>query len=84
MAYQTPPPDPAKIPQGDLLGIAALIFTGIYNDQEFVRVGYYQNTTYDNEEMQENPPAKPVVELLRREVTLKPRVTLFQTKWCVE
>lgn len=79
--FNSPPPDPSRIPKDDLLGIAALIFTGIYNDQEFVRVGYYQNTTYDNEEMQENPPPAPVVERLERNVTVKPRVTLFQIKW---
>lgn len=82
-AFKSPAPDPSKIPKADLLGIAALIFTGIYNDQEFVRVGYYQNTTYDNEDMQNKPPEEPIVELLRREVNLKPRVTQFPIKWCV-
>ncbi|KAF8181068.1 histone chaperone [Pholiota molesta] len=48
-------PDPSRIPQDDVLGVAALILTGSYRDQEFVRVGYYQNTEYDNEEMKETP-----------------------------
>jgi len=51
-------PDPSRIPEDDVLGVAALILTGSYKDQEFVRVGYYQNTEYDNEEMKETPPQK--------------------------
>lgn len=29
--------------------------------QEFLRVGYYVNVEYEDEEMKENPPDKPVV-----------------------
>ncbi|KAF8895808.1 ASF1 like histone chaperone-domain-containing protein [Mucidula mucida] len=76
-------PDPIKIPADDVLGVAALILTGSYKDQEFVRVGYYQNTEYDNEEMKENPPAKIMFERLVRDISLKPRVTRFQIKWDV-
>lgn len=77
------PPDPSKIPPEDVLGVAALILTGSYNDQEFVRVGYYQNTEYDNEEMKETPPQKIVFERLVRDMNTKPRVTRFQIKWSV-
>jgi len=81
--FEGVPPDPAKIPTEDVLGVAALILTGSYNDQEFVRVGYYQNTEYDNEEMKESPPQKIVFERLVREMNTKPRVTRFQIKWSV-
>ncbi|KAF8889088.1 anti-silence-domain-containing protein [Infundibulicybe gibba] len=64
-------------------GVSALILTGSYKDQEFVRVGYYQNTEYDNEEMREKPPPKIVLERLVRDINLKPRVTRFQIKWDV-
>lgn len=74
-------PDPSKIPPEDVLGVAALILTGSYRDQEFVRVGYYQNTEYDNEEMKETPPPKIMVERLVRDISTKPRVTRFQIKW---
>lgn len=77
------PPDPSKIPPEDVLGVAALILTGSYKDQEFVRVGYYQNTEYDNEEMKETPPQKIVFERLVRDMNTKPRVTRFQIKWSV-
>ncbi|KAG8215409.1 anti-silence-domain-containing protein [Butyriboletus roseoflavus] len=81
--FEGVPPDPSKIPPEDVLGVAALILTGSYNDQEFVRVGYYQNTEYDNEEMKENPPQKIVFERLVRDMNTKPRVTRFQIKWDV-
>ncbi|KAF9450740.1 anti-silence-domain-containing protein [Macrolepiota fuliginosa MF-IS2] len=76
-------PDPSKIPQEDVLGVAALILTGSYKDQEFVRVGYYQNTEYDNEEMKETPPSKIMFDRLVRDISTKPRVTRFQIKWDV-
>ncbi|PFH47622.1 hypothetical protein AMATHDRAFT_67418 [Amanita thiersii Skay4041] len=76
-------PDPSKIPPEDVLGVAALILTGSYNDQEFVRVGYYQNTEYDNDEMKETPPTKILFDRLVRDINAKPRVTRFQIKWDV-
>ena len=79
--FQGTPPSPSRIPTDDVLGVAALILTGSYNDQEFVRVGYYQNTEYDNEEMKENPPASIVFERLVRDLSDKPRVTRFNIKW---
>ncbi|KAL1671517.1 ASF1 like histone chaperone-domain-containing protein [Schizophyllum commune] len=81
--FEGSPPNPAKIPKEDVLGVAALILTGSYKDQEFVRVGYYQNTEYDNEEMKETPPEKIMFERLVRDISSKPRVTRFQIKWDV-
>ena len=76
-------PVPYKIPAEDVLGVAALILTGSYKDQEFVRVGYYQNTEYDNEDMVLNPPSNIQFDKLVRDINMKPRVTRFQIKWCV-
>ncbi|KAJ7699365.1 ASF1 like histone chaperone-domain-containing protein [Mycena rosella] len=81
--FEGSPPDPSKIPAEDVLGVAALILTGSYKDQEFVRVGYYQNTEYDNEEMKETPPANIMFHRLVRDISAKPRVTRFQIKWDV-
>lgn len=81
--FQGAPPDKSVIPADDVLGVAALILTGSYNDQEFVRIGYYQNTEYDNPEMRESPPAHIVFDHLTRELNDKPRVTRFHIKWCV-
>jgi len=80
--FEGSPPDPSKIPAEDVLGVAALILTGSYNDQEFVRVGYYQNTEYDNEEMRAAEKIEPIMfERLQRDISTKPRVTRFQIKW---
>jgi len=76
-------PDPSRIPTEDVLGVSALILTGSYKNQEFVRVGYYQNTEYDNEEMRENPPPKIMFDRLVRDINHKPRVTRFHIKWDV-
>ncbi|KAH8831203.1 anti-silence-domain-containing protein [Flagelloscypha sp. PMI_526] len=81
--FDSMPPDPSKIPPEDVLGVAALILTGSYKDQEFVRVGYYQNTEYEAPELQENPPAKIMFDKLVRQINSKPRVTRFQIKWDV-
>ncbi|TDL26900.1 anti-silence-domain-containing protein [Rickenella mellea] len=81
--FQGCAPDPKSIPRDDVLGVSALILTGSYNDQEFVRVGYYQNTEYDNEEDKEHPPEKIPFERLVRDISTKPRVTRFQIKWDV-
>jgi histone chaperone ASF1 len=81
--FEGSPPDPVKIPEEDVLGVSALILTGSYKDQEFVRVGYYQNTEYDNEEMKEALPKPIVFKRLVRDISTKPRVTRFQIKWCV-
>ncbi|EKM52647.1 uncharacterized protein PHACADRAFT_261222 [Phanerochaete carnosa HHB-10118-sp] len=77
------PPDPTKIPSEDVLGVSALILTGSYKGQEFVRVGYYQNTEYDSEDLRENPPPQILFDRLIRDINNKPRVTRFQIKWDV-
>ncbi|EIN05269.1 anti-silence-domain-containing protein [Punctularia strigosozonata HHB-11173 SS5] len=76
-------PNPNTIPTEDVLGVAALILTGSYKEQEFVRVGYYQNTEYDSDELKENPPSKIQFDRLVRDISEKPRVTRFQIKWDV-
>lgn len=80
--FQAPAPDPARIPPGDLVGVAALILTCAFRDKEFVRVGYYVNNDYDDPELREEPPAVPVVEKLRRDILeSKPIVTRFKIDW---
>jgi ASF1 like histone chaperone len=81
--FEGSPPSAQSIPPEDVLGVAALILTGSYRDQEFVRVGYYQNTEYDNEEMKLAPPEKIQFDKLVRDISAKPRVTRFQIKWYV-
>lgn len=81
--FESSPLNPKTIPADEVIGIAALILTASYNEQEFVRVGYYVRTEYDNEEMKETPPSTVMFDRLVREINTKPRVTRFQIKWCV-
>lgn len=53
------------------------------SDQEFVRVGYYQNTEYDTEEWRLQPPPNITFDRLTRELASKPKVTRFMIKWFV-
>lgn len=46
--------------------------------QEFIRVGYYVNNDYDDEQLREEPPAKLLIDRVQRNIlTDKPRVTKF-------
>mmetsp|Transcript_5036 Transcript_5036/g.14476 ORF Transcript_5036/g.14476 Transcript_5036/m.14476 type:complete len:238 (-) Transcript_5036:620-1333(-) len=82
--FQADPPDHTKLPQDDILGITALLLTCLYADKEFVRVGYYVNNEYPEEEvaLREEPPKEPIVDKLIRNILAdKPRVTKFPIDW---
>ena len=60
----------------EILGVTVIIITASYRDKEFVRVGYYLNTYYEEEEYKENPPAVVDWGKLWRNVLIeKPKVT---------
>jgi histone chaperone ASF1 len=60
----------------DVLGVTVIILTASYREKEFVRVGYYVNTYYEDPAMQEEPPAEVVWDKLMRSVLIeKPKVT---------
>jgi histone chaperone ASF1 len=62
--------------------VTVILLTCSYDDREFVRVGYYVNNEYKDEALAENPPAKPVIEKIQRNILAeKPRVTRFAIKW---
>lgn len=53
-----------------------------YNSQEFVRVGYYVNVDYEDEQLRLEPPENVIFEKLSRNILAeKPRVTRFPIKW---
>lgn len=88
--FSAPPPDPKRIPRDDVIGVAAIILTASYKDQEFVRVGYYQNTEYDDpklmESIRENGMHAGDIKwdmLVRHLLADKPRVTRFTINWSV-
>lgn len=80
--FEADPPDTKRIPIDELLGVTVILLTCNYDGREFVRVGYYVNNEYDSEELVNDPPAKPIIEKIRRNVLAeKPRVTRFAIKW---
>jgi len=80
--FQAEPPDPAKIPGNDVIGVTAVILTCGFRDREFVRVGYYVNNDYVDPELRENPPPTPQYDKLQRDIfASKPIVTRFKIDW---
>ncbi|CAG8486482.1 2359_t:CDS:2 [Paraglomus occultum] len=80
--FQVPAPDPSKILPENVLDVTVVIITCSYRDQEFVRVGYYVNNEYLDEELKENPPERPIIDKLYRNILAdKPRVTRKPIKW---
>jgi len=76
--FQANPPDVSKIPQEDILGVTVLLVTCSYNNEEFIRVGYYVNNEYADEELREDPPSQPRIDRIVRNILAdKPRVTRF-------
>ncbi|GJN71265.1 histone chaperone [Purpureocillium lilacinum] len=80
--FEADAPSTSRIPDADILGVTVILLTCAYDGREFVRVGYYVNNEYDSEELNAEPPAKPIVERVKRNVLAeKPRVTRFAIKW---
>jgi len=80
--FQVDPPDHTRIPVGDLLGVTVILLTCAYKGKEFIRVGYYVNNDYDDEDLRENPPEVVQVDRLIRNILAdKPRVTKFQVEF---
>ncbi|KAL6551829.1 Histone chaperone asf1b [Orobanche gracilis] len=75
---QADPPDPSKIREEDIIGVTVLLLTCSYLGQEFLRVGYYVNNDYDDEQLREEPPQKVLIDKIQRNILSdKPRVTKF-------
>lgn len=80
--FQADPPNTSRIPDAEILGVTVILLTCSYDGREFVRVGYYVNNEYDSDELNADPPPKPIFEKVRRNILAeKPRVTRFAIKW---
>jgi histone chaperone ASF1 len=80
--FEADAPKTSRIPDADILGVTVILLTCSYDGREFVRVGYYVNNEYDSDEHNADPPAKPIIDKIRRNVLAeKPRVTRFAIKW---
>lgn len=77
--FQAPAPAHHLLPSQEheeILGVTVIIITASYRDKEFVRVGYYVNTYYEEEEYKETPPTVVDWAKLHRNVLIeKPKVT---------
>jgi histone chaperone ASF1 len=74
--FQADAPDTSRIPPEDAVGVTVILLTCCYNNQEFVRVGYYVNNEYVDPEMKENPPSVPQYDRMQRNILASdPRVT---------
>lgn len=72
----------SRILESEIVGVTGVLVTCSYNAQEFFRVGYYVNNYYEELELQEVPPEKPLLDRLTRHILVeKPRVTKFQITW---
>lgn len=77
-----PAPNPAIIPEDDLIGATVVLLTAHYFEQEFLRVGWYVNVDYDSEELRDHPPTPPdPTRLVRSILHSQPRVTRMQINW---
>lgn len=82
--FEADAPDTKRIPDAEVMGVTVVLLTCAYDGREFVRVGYYVNNEYESEELNADPPAKPIIEKIRRNILAeKPRVTRFAIKWYV-
>jgi histone chaperone ASF1 len=74
------------LPSDEILGVTVIIVSASYRDKEFVRVGYYVNTYYDDEELnaqvekdleEKQASTRPIVweKLMRNVLIEKPKVT---------
>ena len=80
--FEADAPNLNRIPSTEIIGVTVILLTCSYDDREFVRVGYYVNNEYDSEELNADPPTKPDVDRVRRNILAeKPRVTRFAIKW---
>ncbi|WOO85608.1 Histone chaperone ASF1 [Vanrija pseudolonga] len=71
-----------SVEPAEILGITVIIITASYRDKEFVRVGYYVNTDYEDEQLRLEPPSQVIWDKLYRNVLIeKPKVTRFQNPW---
>ncbi|TKR68689.1 hypothetical protein L596_030935 [Steinernema carpocapsae] len=78
-------PDSTKISQDDIRGCTVLILTCKYQDEKFVKVGYYVSVDYTEEELRETPPEPVDISKLERCVKINDvRVSHFAIKWADE
>ncbi|KAF9618111.1 hypothetical protein IFM89_000070 [Coptis chinensis] len=62
------PPDPSKIREEDIIGVTVLLLPCSYLGQEFIRVGYYVNNDYDDEQVERRTSPKVLIDRIQRNI----------------
>ncbi|KAJ1956886.1 Histone chaperone asf1 [Dipsacomyces acuminosporus] len=80
--FEADAPQVDKIPKEDIIGVTVILLTCSYKEKEFVRIGYYVDNAYTDEQLIAEPPAVPVLDKIYRSILAdKPRVTRFPINW---
>jgi histone chaperone ASF1 len=75
-------PNANKIPTEDLLGSTVILLTCAYKDNEFIRIGYFVNNDYVDEELRNSPPSTPQLDKIERNIAVEqPRITTYAVDW---
>lgn len=62
--------------------MTVILLTCSYFSREFVRVGYYVNNEYADDQLRETPPTPPQFDKVVRNILAdQPRVTRFPIAW---
>jgi len=70
------------LPKNDIVEVTVVLLCCLYMDKEFVRVGYYVNNEYLDEELREQPPERVQIDKLSRNILAsKPKVTRYTINW---
>ncbi|KAK0403159.1 hypothetical protein QR680_016753 [Steinernema hermaphroditum] len=78
-------PEIAKLSKDHIVGVTVLLLMCKYNNQNFLKVGYFVANEYADEELLAEPPAEPIIEKLVRSVkTDDVRVSYNMIKWTEE
>jgi histone chaperone ASF1 len=78
--FEAPPPDVKQINEKDLLDVTVVLLSCSYNEEEFIRIGYYVSNEYNNDNQNNNETIDPN-KIVRTILADKPRVTRFTIKW---
>lgn len=82
--FKANPPNTEKLPKKteDIIGLTLIMLTCAYRSKEFIRIGYYVNIQYTDEEVAKSPPEQPDFSKMKREIIAnKSRVTKFTILW---
>ncbi len=67
---QAESPDVSLIPTGEAVGVTVVLLSCAYRQQEFIKIGYFVANEYDDPDLIENPPDRPVFAKVTRSPSL--------------